>query len=229
MVYRSDCRYLPLFNPFFSVYVNFFHEKQKWQKNDFGYTVSFYFSWNSFDYSISWTKWWMLVLEMLATFWRQSGNGAVEVSFESRTAQMWAFISHTLFVFLNYSVIVLPMLPSPSSAVLLLRSLIRHKPGCRVVDSKGEWTVSGTTSQPVIWCTCGRLVIPQSRIIIHPGHLGVVMVVVVVTVSSRNVYKNKSSKSEKTVTWGDGVCGSTWLRVWKTWCCTPMRVILAVG
>ena len=29
----------------------------------------------------------MLVLEMSATFWKQHGNGAVEVSFESRTAQ----------------------------------------------------------------------------------------------------------------------------------------------
>ena len=33
---------------------------------------------------------WTLVLEMSATFWRQRGNGAVEVSFESRTAQMSA-------------------------------------------------------------------------------------------------------------------------------------------
>ena len=31
-----------------------------------------------------------LVLEMSVTFWRQRGNGAVEVSFESRTAQMSA-------------------------------------------------------------------------------------------------------------------------------------------
>ena len=53
--------------------------------------VCFYFRCNSVDSSVSsWTKWWTLLLEMLATFWRQRGNGAVEVSFESRTAQMSA-------------------------------------------------------------------------------------------------------------------------------------------
>ena len=57
----------------------------------FGYSVCFYFRWNSVDSSVSsWTKRWTLVLEMSATFWRQRGNGAVEVSFESRTAQMSA-------------------------------------------------------------------------------------------------------------------------------------------
>ena len=45
----------------------------------------------------------MLVLEMSATFWRQRGNEAVEVSFESRTAQMHLYFTHSraLFVFFN--------------------------------------------------------------------------------------------------------------------------------
>ena len=53
---------------------------------------------------------------MSATFWRQHGNRAVEVSFESRN-----FISriHVRFLSCLISSIVLPTLPSPSSAVLL--------------------------------------------------------------------------------------------------------------
>ena len=54
----------------------------------FGSPVHFYFRSNYFDSSISfWVKWWMLVLEMSTTFWRQCGNEAVEVSFQRRTAQ----------------------------------------------------------------------------------------------------------------------------------------------
>ena len=53
--------------------------------------VCFYFRWNSVDSSVSSsTKRWPLVLEMPATFWRQRENGAVEVSFDCRTAQMSA-------------------------------------------------------------------------------------------------------------------------------------------
>ena len=49
------------------------------------------FHWNSVDSSVfSWTKRWRLVLEMSVTFWRQRGNEAVKVSFESRTAQVSA-------------------------------------------------------------------------------------------------------------------------------------------
>ena len=55
--------------------------------------------------------------EMSATFWRQCGNGAVEVSFESRMAQMSSFPMHLLSSVI--SLIVLPMLPLPSWAVLL--------------------------------------------------------------------------------------------------------------
>ena len=48
--------------------------------------VCFYVLWNSVDSSVSfWTKQWRLVLEMSVTFWRQRGNGAVKVSYESRT------------------------------------------------------------------------------------------------------------------------------------------------
>ena len=55
------------------------------------YPVCFYFHWNSVDSSISsWTEQWALVLGISATFWRQCRNGAVEVLFESRTAQMSA-------------------------------------------------------------------------------------------------------------------------------------------
>ena len=75
----------------------------------------FYFRWNSVDSSISWTKRWTVVLEVSATFWRQRGNGAVEVSFESRTAHI-----HVPFLCSVISIIVLPTLPSPSSAVLLV-------------------------------------------------------------------------------------------------------------
>ena len=51
----------------------------------------FLFRWNFFDSIVSfWTKRWMLILEISATFWRQRGNGAVEFSFESRTAKMSA-------------------------------------------------------------------------------------------------------------------------------------------
>ena len=51
----------------------------------------FLFCSNSVDSSISsWTKRWTLVLEMLAMFWRQCVNEAVEVSFESRMAQVSA-------------------------------------------------------------------------------------------------------------------------------------------
>ena len=57
----------------------------------FGYPVCFYFRWNSVDSSVSsWKKRWTLVLQMSAKVWRQRGNGAVKVSFESRTAQMSA-------------------------------------------------------------------------------------------------------------------------------------------
>ena len=55
--------------------------------------------------------------EMSATFWRQCGNGAVEVSFESRMAQMSSFPMHLLSSVI--SLIVLPTLPLPSWAVLL--------------------------------------------------------------------------------------------------------------
>ena len=52
------------------------------------YTVCFYFRSNSVDSNVSsWTKALSLFLGMSATFWRQRGNGAVEVSFENRTAQ----------------------------------------------------------------------------------------------------------------------------------------------
>ena len=51
----------------------------------------FLFCSNSVDCSISsWTKWWTLVLGMLAMFGRQCVNEAVEVSFESRMAQVSA-------------------------------------------------------------------------------------------------------------------------------------------
>ena len=87
----------------------------------FGYPVCFYFCWNSIDSSTSsWTKRWMLVLEMSATFWRQHGNEAVEVSFESRTARMSALFHIFMCTFLSsvISLIILLTLPSPSSAVL---------------------------------------------------------------------------------------------------------------
>ena len=97
----------------------------------FGYPVHvcFYSCWNSIDFGISsWMKCWMLVLKMPATFWRQHGNGVVQVSIESRTAQMSAvFFSdiHVLFLSCVINLIVLQTLPSLSSAVLLLiRSLI---------------------------------------------------------------------------------------------------------
>ena len=48
------------------------------------------FCWNYFAIS-SWTKRLTLDLKILIKFWRQRGNGAVEVSLESRTAQMSTF------------------------------------------------------------------------------------------------------------------------------------------
>ena len=49
----------------------------------------FYFRWDYLDSSVSfWTKRWTLFLEMSVTFCRRRGNGAVEVSFDSRTARM---------------------------------------------------------------------------------------------------------------------------------------------
>ena len=48
------------------------------------------FCWNYFAIS-SWTKRLTLDLKIVITFWRQRGNGAVEVSLESRTAQMSTF------------------------------------------------------------------------------------------------------------------------------------------
>ena len=61
-------------------------------------------------------KWYMLILEMSVTFWRQRGNGAIEVSFESRTAQMSHI--HVRLLPCVISVFALPTLSSPSSAVL---------------------------------------------------------------------------------------------------------------
>ena len=58
---------------------------------NFGYPVCFYFCSKIIDSSVpSWIKQWALVLEMSTMLLRQHGNGAVEVSFESRTAQMSA-------------------------------------------------------------------------------------------------------------------------------------------
>ena len=69
----------------------------------FACPVCFYFHWNSVDSSVSfWTKRWTLVLEMSATFWRQRGNGAVEVSFESRTVQMSALFHIFTCAFWSY-------------------------------------------------------------------------------------------------------------------------------
>ena len=73
------------------------------------------------------TKQWMLVLEISATFWRQRGNGAVEVLFESRTAQInIILIPHIHVRFLSRvinKVIVLLTLPSPSR-LFCLSSLV---------------------------------------------------------------------------------------------------------
>ena len=83
----------------------------------FAYPACFYFRWNSVDPSVSsWTERWALVLEMSAIFWWQRENVAVEVSFESRTAQMSSLL-HIHMRFLSSVISV--VLPTPSSAVLL--------------------------------------------------------------------------------------------------------------
>ena len=90
-----------------------------------------YFHWNSVHSSVSsWTKRWMLVLEMSTAFWRQRGNGAVEVSFESRTTKMSAFISDVYMLFLSSVIrlIVLPTLPSPySSLTSIISRIFAHR------------------------------------------------------------------------------------------------------
>ena len=64
-----------------------------WAYLYFGSPVSFYLGWNSVDSSVSsWTKRWTLVLEVSATFSRQRGNGAVEVSFESENFFSCSFV-----------------------------------------------------------------------------------------------------------------------------------------
>ena len=81
--------------------------------NYFGYPVCSYLRWNSTDSTVSSrTKWWMLLLEMSATFWRQRGNGAVKVSFEHRMTHMSALLQILICTFCI-------LLPSASSTVLV--------------------------------------------------------------------------------------------------------------
>ena len=78
----------------------------------FGSPVCFYFHWNSVDSSVSFsTKWWALVLELSATVWRQRGNGAVEVSFESRTTQMSTLFHIFTCVFLSCVISLIVAVP----------------------------------------------------------------------------------------------------------------------